>query len=64
VRIYQSSPQSSRENIVVQWSSEDERNKERGTRRSSAQRLEVVLLQGPERGLERLLLLDLLQGLE
>jgi hypothetical protein len=28
------------------------------------QRLEVVLLQAPERGLERLLLVDLLQGLE
>jgi hypothetical protein len=29
-----------------------------------AQRLEVVLLQEPERGLERLLLVGLLQGLE
>jgi hypothetical protein len=28
------------------------------------QRLAVVLLQEPERGLERLLLVDLLQGLE
>ena len=53
-----------KQRTAVKWTSKAERDEARGTRRQSAQRLGVVLLQMLERGLERLLLVDLLQGLE
>jgi hypothetical protein len=38
-----------KQGTAVKWSSEGERDKERGTVKQSAQRLEVVLLQEPGR---------------
>ncbi len=53
-----------KQRTAVKRSSEGERDKEKRTRRGSAQRLEVVPLQEPERGLGRLVLVDLWQALE